>query len=1357
MKKLICAALLFIGTYGIAQNGNALWKKSNVSETSGRITKSDLPQKNIFALDLPAMKKLLGKSPKRDTSNSTSNTIITLPNGDGKMENFKVYENPVMDPALAAKYPEIKSYVAVGVENPSARAYFSSSPLGFKSMILYPDQSAVFIEPITDDLNTYTVYKKSDKKDSLDKFECDVIDDATISTVKPTINTSGLRGADDAKLRTFRLAMSCTGEYAAYYGGTKAAVLAGMNNTLTRINGIFERDFGVRLVLIANNDAIIYTNPTTDPYSDYINKVNWKTESQANFTNNIGNANYDIGHLLGAGTVNSGDAGTRGSVCSDTAKGRAYTCATATTYQGDQFDIDYVAHEMGHQLGAQHTFTYVSEGSVAQLEPGSGSTIMTYAGVTVKDIVAHPDAYFHAISIEQVTDIIKTKTCPTITITGNAIPVVNAGADYTIPKGTPFMLTGSATDANTNDALTYSWEQMDLGTPTTTVPSATSTSGPLFRSYAPNNSPTRYFPNINTILAGLTTTAGRYIASEALPGVARTLNFRLTVRDNRAGGGANNTDDMIVTVDGVAGPFSVDTQNTAVSYAAGTSQTINWTVAGTNANGVNCATVDILLSTNGGQTFPTVLLAGTPNDGSQNIVIPNMPGTTNRIMVKGSNHIFFDVNNANFTITGSGSTDTLAPTVVTLSASGTTTSSTNLSWTAATDNTGVTGYNVYQNGVLKTTTTTTSLAVTGLNAATTYNFYVTAKDAAGNLSTASNTVNVITLAPADTTAPTAATLSASGTTTSSTNLSWNAATDNTGVTGYNVYQNGVLKTTTTTTSLAVTGLNAATTYGFYVTAKDAAGNVSSASNTANVTTLAPADTTAPTAATLSASGTTASSTNLSWTAATDNTGVTGYNVYQNGVLKTTTTTTSLAVTGLTAATTYNFYVTAKDAAGNVSSSSNTASVTTLALADTTAPTATTLSASGTTGSSTNLSWTAATDNTGVTGYNVYQNGVFKTTTTTTSLAVTGLNAATTYNFYVTAKDAAGNVSSASNTINVTTLTLADTSAPTAVKLSASEITTSSVSLWWTAATDNIGVAGYNVYQNGVLKTTTTSTSLVVSGLTAATTYNFHVIAKDAVGNLSTASNVATVTTLSQGIVYCNSAGSTAREYINRVQLGSINNLSGNNNGYGNFTALSTNLSISSTASITITPAWNGMSTNEAYCVWIDFNQDGNFASNELVYSKSKTKASSVSGSFIIPSTAVQGATRMRVSMKYNSFPTACEVFTNGEVEDYTVTIVAGATVKLENDNETIDSSATVKKEPSSLSFKLYPNPVKGETLYFTDIEGNASYRIFNLMGQQIANGYTDNNSVNVSTLKPGSYIIEVSDNASAGSKRFIKE
>ena len=320
--------------------------------------------------------------------------------------------------------------------------------------------------------------------------------------------------------------------------------------------------------------------------------------------------------------------------------------------------------------------------------------------------------------------------------------------------------------------------------------------------------------------------------------VARTLNFRVTVRDNRVGGSGHNSDDVIVTVNATAGPFSVSAPNTAVSYVGGSSQTVTWVVGGTTANNVNCANVDVLLSTDGGLTFPTTLLAATPNDGTQAVIIPNTPGTTNRIMVKGTNHIFFDVSNTNFTIT-SGTYDTTAPKAPTLVASGTAQTITNLSWSGATDNVAVTGYDVYKGTVLLGSTTTTTYAVTGLTASTAYTFSVKAKDAAGNISLSSNVVSVTTLAPVvDTTAPTAPALVASGTTQTTTNLSWSGATDNFAVTGYDVYKGTVLLGSTATTTYAVTGLTAATAYTFSVKAKDTAGNISIPSNVVTVTTTA---------------------------------------------------------------------------------------------------------------------------------------------------------------------------------------------------------------------------------------------------------------------------------------------------------------------------------------------------------------------------------------------------------------------------------------------------------------------------------------------------------------------------------------
>lgn len=1074
MKMKLLSVAFMATSLAFAQDG--LWKKTQATSKSQLERNLQLPEKNLYDLDVDAIKTQLAKSPNR-FSRTTSATIISLPNAEGKLEKFRVYENSTMDPALQAKYPEIRSYIGIGVDNPTTTAYFSMSPLGFKSMTLSADKSASFIEPFSKDLKTYSIYKKADKKQNLTPFECKVID-----KIEPKLASGAyLRpNADDGTLRTFRLALSVTGEYTTYFGGTKAQALAAMNATMTRVNGVFEKDFSVKMNLIANNDVLIYTNASTDPYSAASTGAGgaWNTELQNNLTNTIGNAAYDVGHLFGA-SGGGGNAGCIGCICvddtsstTDKNKGSGYTSPADGIPSGDNFDIDYVAHELGHQFGANHTFSHSNEGTGANMEPGSGSTIMGYAGITSQDVQPHSDAYFHAFSVQQVTNNIKAKTCSVNTATGNAIPTANAGADFTIPKSTPFLLTGSGTDAN-GDPLTYIWEQFDNASSSQTgassAASATKTTGPTFRSYNPTTTPSRYFPQMASILNGATTTQGTEIAVEALPSVARTLNFRFTVRDNRAGGSANNSDDMIVTVNGTAGPFAITSQGTATSYAGGTSQAVTWNVAGTTANGVNCANVDILWSTNNGASW-TTLVSGTPNDGTENVTIPNAATTTGRLMVKGSNHIFFDVNNANITVTG-GSSDTVAPSVPT-------------------------------------------------------------------------------------------NLAASGTTQTTTNLSWTASTDNVGVTGYDIYQGATLLGTTAGTSYAVSGLTASTTYSFTVRAKDAAGNISAASSALSVTTLAP-------------------------------------------------------------------------------------------VADTTAPTVpTNLVASGTTASATNLSWTASTDNVGVTGYDVYQGATLLGTTATTSYAVTGLTAATTYSFSVRAKDAAGNVSAASNTVSVTT-------------------------------------------------STTT-------------------------------------------ITYCTSQGNnTSDERIGRVAIGTINNASTGTAGYENFTAQSTNAVRGTAQTITITPTWTGTVYSEGYAVFIDYNKNGVFTdAGETVWTRTATTTTPVSGSFTIPATATLGATRMRVSMKYNGVPTSCESFTYGQVEDYTINITSSAKE---------DENAAPRIE-----IGLYPNPTR-DLLNITSISEKATYRAYNLLGQVVAQGKINNGIINVTNFKAGNYILEISDNETTVTKRFIKE
>ncbi len=755
-KQLLLIGMLVMSGISFAQT-DRLWTTGSTKENTDVFeNKTNILNPKIYQLDINGLKSVLAKAPKRLAAREKSEIIISFPNSEGKLENFKVRENSNFDPQLAAKYPDIKSYVGEGLDDSNSTVYFSISPLGLSSMEIYGDKSAVFIEPYTKDLSSYVVYKKSDKKDNLNTFECTVIDVA-----QKGISTSALEArpnADDAKLRTFRLALSSTGEYTTYFGGTKALALAAMNNTMTRVNGVFEKDFAARMVLIANNDAVIYTNASTDPYSAAAQMSNWNSQLQSTLTSVIGEANYDVGHLFGA-SGGGGNAGCIGCVCVNGSKGSGYTSPADGIPSGDNFDVDYVAHELGHQFGGNHTFSMSNEGTGVNMEPGSGSTIMGYAGITSQDIQPHSDSFFHAISIQQITNNIKAKTCPVSTSTGNTIPTADAGLDYTIPKSTPFMLTGTGTDAN-GDSLTYIWEQIDNASSSQTgassAASATKASGPTFRSWTPTTSPVRYFPRMASVLAGATTTAGSEINVEALSSVARSLNFRFTVRDNRAGGSGNNSDDAKVTVNATSGPFIITSQGSATTYTGGSSQNVTWNVAGTTANGVNAANVDILWSTNSGTTW-TTLLAGTPNDGSQAVTIPNVSTTTGRIMVKGSNHIFFDVNNANISVNaGSGSTDTVAPTAPALSASGTTSTSTNLSWSGATDAVGVTGYDVYQGASFVGSTASTTYSVTSLTPSTTYSFTVKAKDAAGNVSTASNTATVTTLAGSTVTYCTAA-------------------------------------------------------------------------------------------------------------------------------------------------------------------------------------------------------------------------------------------------------------------------------------------------------------------------------------------------------------------------------------------------------------------------------------------------------------------------------------------------------------------------------------------------------------------------------------------------------------------------
>jgi chitodextrinase len=834
---LLCFTLIF------GQKDNLWTPAKNLTNKEIKANKRAISTPTLFNLDVDKLKQIISESPRKTTKLSKSAVTVSFPISESEFQNFSIYKTSNFSPELEAAHPEIATYYGESVDGKSAKIYFSISPLGLSSMQLRLGKEAVFVEPYDNNNSTYVVYKKSDKGISKNKFECATSAKSSAEGLK----MGKILSADDGLLRTYRLALSCTGEYTQYFGGTKALALAAMNNTLTRVNGVFENDFAIRLVLIPEQENIIFTSSSTDPYSNATAGADgaWNTELMNvlhGTTYGIGDSKFDIGHLFGA-SGGGGNAGCIGCVCNNSTtydaaeqwywyKGQGFTSPADNVPSGDSFDIDYVAHEIGHQFGGNHTFTDSEEYTIAQVEPGSGSTIMGYAGITTEDVQAHSDPYFHAVSIQQITEYIKSTSgsCSVNTPTGNNAPTASAGADFNIPKSTPFMLTGSASDSN-GDALTYTWEQMDVQNSTTSNPSATKTTGPAFRSYSPTTSPVRYFPKMNSVLNGATTTAGLELNVEVLPSVSRTLKFRFTARDNKANGAGNAYDDMMVTVSSTAGPLIITSQNAAgISYPQGSSQNVTWNVANTNTLAAN---VDILLSTDSGNTWST-LITGTPNDGSQSVTIPSITSNTCRFMVKASGNVFFNVNTANFSITAP---DTEVPTAPTLSANNTTSTKTTLSWTGATDNVAVASYDIYKDGTFVANSTTSPYTVTGLSASTSYVFTVKAKDASNNISVSSNAVTVTTLAP-DTEAPTAPSLSASGTTNVSTTLTFSGATDNIGVTAYEIYKDGALIATVNNSPYTVTGLSASTTYIFTVKAKDDAGNVSPLSNAISVTTLA---------------------------------------------------------------------------------------------------------------------------------------------------------------------------------------------------------------------------------------------------------------------------------------------------------------------------------------------------------------------------------------------------------------------------------------------------------------------------------------------------------------------------------------
>ncbi|MGY8863424.1 MAG: reprolysin-like metallopeptidase, partial [Pseudomonadales bacterium] len=460
--------------------------------------------------------------------------------------------------------------------------------------------------------------------------------------------------SDESALSKYRLAVAVNGQYTNFHGGTKQSALAAINNTLTGLNFIFETDLGIKLELVDNNDEIIYLDSNTDPFEDTID-ANTNGPLQATIDSVIVSSNYDIGHLF-SGTGGGGNAGAIGSVCGNTTKGSAWSASGSP--RGRSF-VNLVAHEMGHQIGANHTFSYTTEGTLVNVEPASGSTIMSYAGTGADDLAFFADNYYHNVSIIQGLNYLKSQTCHVSTPIENNVPTVDPLINYTIPVGTPFVLTGSASDVDASDNLTYTWEQKDNGLVPSDVFGPTNTQGANFRSLLPSQEPTRYLPLLSSVISGNLTLEDPFIGSpwETLSTVPREFNFALTVRDNAIGGGGVAYRDMTVTVvdndgdDSEVGAFSVTSQALGNVYIAGSPRIVTWDVAGTDLAPISVTNVSITMSTDGGLTYPYSLAERATNDGSHEIILPDVVTNTARIRVAAVGNIFYAINAQDFSTT----------------------------------------------------------------------------------------------------------------------------------------------------------------------------------------------------------------------------------------------------------------------------------------------------------------------------------------------------------------------------------------------------------------------------------------------------------------------------------------------------------------------------------------------------------------------------------------------------------------------------------------------------------------------------------------------------------------------------------